>query len=210
MPPKNENERLVASSFVFVDTLIILVCFIGAHRVYLGNFDFTPERLLILIFTISSSYLIMLGIGLYTPDRGLTQNREVRRLFWAWTAVVLSVGLFAFATRIAPSVSRFWVGSSALLTLGGIVMFRLSLRLFLRNVRKKGLNIQSIAMVGINQQSLHMARHLAESPWNGLAVTAMFYIDEIDSDQRMHATGSGVHTIQPLNELRLYLSLIHI
>lgn len=203
MQPK--NERLVASSFVLVDTLIILISFIGVHKAYFGNFAFTPERLLILIFTISASYLVMVGTGLYVPDRGFTQNREIRRLLWAWTAVVLSVGLFAFATRIVNGVPRLWVGPSALLTLTGMVTFRLSLRMFLRYARKKGLNIQSIALVGINERSLNMARHLAESPWKGLAVTAMFYVDQVDADQRAHATASGVQTIQPLDELGSYV-----
>jgi len=203
MPPK--NERLVASSFVFVDTLIILICFAGVHKAYFGNFSFTPERLLILLFTITASYLTMVCIGLYQPDRGLAQNREIRRLLWAWTVVVLSVGLFAFVARIVNGVPRLWVGPSAVLVLSGMMVFRLSLRMFLRNARKKGLNIQSIVVVGCDDRSLHLARHLAESPWKGLAVTAMFYVDQISPDQRAHATDSGVRTIHPYSELDAYV-----
>jgi len=203
MLPK--NERLVASSFVFADTLIILISFAGVHRVYFGNFSLTPERLLILLFTISASYLIMVSIGLYRPDRGLAQNREIQRLLWAWTVVVLSVGLFAFVARIVNGVPRLWIGPSAVLALAGMMVFRLSLRVFLRNVRKKGLNIQSIAVVGLNERSLHLARHLAESPWKGLAVTAMFYVDQISPEQRANAMGSGVRTIHPYSELDTYI-----
>jgi len=203
MLPK--NERLVASSFVFIDTLIILVSYIGVHRAYFGNFNFTPERLLILIFTIAASYFAMVSIGLYRPDRGFAQNREIQRVLWAWTVVVLSVGLFAFAVRISNGVPRIWVGSSALLAFSGMAVFRLSLRMFLRHARKKGLNIQSIAVVGIDVRSLHMARHLAAAPWKGLAVKAMFYVDQIDIDQRTHATSSGVRTIKPLDELGSYI-----
>ncbi len=203
MPPK--NERSVASSFVLVDTLIILVSFMGTHKVYFGNLEFVPERLLILLVAISVSYLVMAGSGLYSLDRGLVQNREIRRILWAWTAVVLSIGLFAFATRIVNGVPRLWIGPSALLTVAGLVTFRLSLRMFLRSTRKKGLNVQSIALVGINEQSLGMVHHLAKNPWKGLSVKAMFYAEEVTAEQRAIAEQSGVSMILPLEEIPSYI-----
>lgn len=201
----SSSERAAASSFVFVDTLIILCCFIGAHRVYLGDFDFSPERLLVLVYTVAASCLILIGAGVYSPDRELVQNKEVRRLIFAWIAVVLSLGLFAFALRIASDVSRFWVASSAVLTLTGLVTFRLTLRMLLRWSRKRGMNIRHVAVVGIHDKSLQMARYLARSPWRGLAVSAMFHVGDINEQQQAAASSAGVSTVKPVDELISYV-----
>lgn len=201
----SSRDRSVASSFVFIDTLIILCCFIGAHRIYLGDFDFSPERLLVLVYTVAASCLILIGAGVYSPDRELVQTKEVRRLIFAWIAVVLSVGLFAFALRIASDVSRFWVASSAVLTLTGLVTFRLTLRVILRWSRKRGLNIRNIAVVGIHDKSLHLASYLYQAPWRGLAVTVMFHVSEPSKQQQATAISAGVTTIQPVAYLIDYV-----
>ena len=154
-----------------------------AHRFYLGEW-LPPERYLLFIgggaLTISALFPMF---SLYDPQRGISLAEELRRLVLAWAIVAAVAGGTIFATKMGDAFSRVWVG----LWLGGglvaTAVTRVSVRLALRSLRRRGHNLRHIAIVGAGMLGQTIAERLKVAPWTGFNVVAFY-----DDDPATHGT----------------------
>lgn len=174
-----------------LDILIVLASFLLCHWIYLDDLSLTPERLLLLTFTLATT-LVYFHVGsLYRSRRGMRIHVEITRLVALWGLVVLTVGLFAFLSKIAFSVSRMWFGLSIVTSLLMLIGFRVSIRASLRWLRANGYNSRSIVVVGEGELAELTLRNIRGDRGAGLRLAGFFGTLNPQAAQRLLA---GVHT----------------
>lgn len=119
----NKNS-LVVRSFSGLDLLIVLMCFVVCHYIYLDDLNFTSRRLAIVIVTLATCYIVLSMVGMYRQGRALSFPVMANRLVIGWGGVVLLVSMFAFLSKIAVDISRVWFGFSMIAAFAGLFVVR--------------------------------------------------------------------------------------
>jgi putative colanic acid biosynthesis UDP-glucose lipid carrier transferase len=168
---------------LFLDVLrladpgLTVVVGVIAHRYYLDDW-LPPERYLLFMFAGAVTVAALFPMfSLYDPQRGISMTEELRRLVLAWGTTAALTGGTIFATKMGDAFSRVWV---SLWLGGGLVAtatMRVSVRLALRSLRRRGHNLRHIAIVGAGKLGQTIAERLRSSPWAGFNVVA-FYDDD--------------------------------
>lgn len=91
--------------------------------------------------------LLFAGFGVYEPWRGEALAPVLARIAAASMVVVASGLVLAFALRRMDAVSRLWFGYSTLTSGALIIASRCALRVVLRTVRSRGMNMRTVAIV---------------------------------------------------------------
>jgi len=130
--------------------------------------------------------VIFPSFRLYDTYRGEALANELRDLFFAWTLIAAITVTMLFVTKTGETFSRGWV--ALWLALGFLLaaVLRISVRLFLRRLRRKGRNLRYVAIVGAGALGELVARELAAASWTGLSVVG-FYDDDVSMHGKLVA-----------------------
>ncbi len=153
--------------------LVGVIC----YSVYLRDFPLPEHYVLFLVAGALVVAFLFPMFRLYEPQRGVSIIEEVRSLVLAWLLVTGLIGGAIFATKSGDSFSRVWV---TLWLAGGFattVVLRLSVRLILRILRRRGFNLRHIAIVGAGNLGATIADRLQRASWAGYNVVG-FYDDD--------------------------------
>lgn len=129
------------------------------------------------------------GVGLYRGWRGVTLHREIAlaQLTWLYSlAILLGVG---FLTRYTDLVPRGGLVTVAITVAFLLAASRAVVRCLLRTLRRRGYNTRKIAVVGVNELGIRLARYAEELPELGMQL-AGFYDDR--AAKRTGALPEGV------------------
>ncbi|MEE9321745.1 MAG: undecaprenyl-phosphate glucose phosphotransferase [Granulosicoccus sp.] len=184
---QSEGRDRVSSA---LDLLIILLCFVTTHRVYLGDLDFSSERLAVMLVTIASSFLVLAIGGVYRESRSQYLHEEIGRLFICWMVIIFSVSLFAFLSKVAVEVSRLWFGISIGTAFLLSAALRIVVSLMLAAAHKQGLKTSSIVVIGGGHEAQMVLTRLEANPAVGVRVAAIF-----DSKGVGHSVPESGHSI---------------
>jgi putative colanic acid biosysnthesis UDP-glucose lipid carrier transferase len=160
------------------DPAMTLAIGLVAFRLYLGE-AWPPEQYLLFLGAAVVTILALFPlVGLYEPQRGVSLTEELRRLVLAWVILAALAGGAIFATKMGDAFSRIWV--SAWLGGGflGTAALRVSVRIVLRSLRRRGRNLRHIVIVGAGTLGQDIAKRLRETPSTGFNVVA-FYDDDV-------------------------------
>ncbi|MCF7970196.1 MAG: undecaprenyl-phosphate glucose phosphotransferase [Methylococcaceae bacterium] len=147
-----------------------------------------------------SSYLNALGIAfllsawwfpafnVYKSWRGESLFDEVRTLLLSWGVSMVALLVFMVFTKTTTEFSRHWLGLWFGLVFAGLVLSRITLRLVLRYLRKKGLNQRHIVLVGSSDLTAQVAKRVQASDWMGLEITG-FFSDENNTIDALNPLG---------------------
>jgi len=166
------HRSLVDVAYRLLDAAAILATALFATR-YTDNEHL--ENLAVVGATTLMVHLIAIEVsGLYRSWRGSRLSLELWcvLLNWIYTApAVLGIGLltqfnseFSYKTKIA------WLIVTPLVMGSG----RIVLRLFLKNIRRRGFNTRRFAICGVNQLGLQLAQNIKSSPELGLELAGFF------------------------------------
>jgi putative colanic acid biosysnthesis UDP-glucose lipid carrier transferase len=112
----------------------------------------------------------------YHSWRGLSVQREFGRLFLTWGVVILGLLLLAYSSKTSEQFSRraflTWFAITPLV----LVVWRGWFQLILGNLRQRGINPRSVAIVGARELGAYLARTVLDAPWLGLRPVG-FYDD---------------------------------
>ena len=133
-------------------------------------------------FGVAAFFLAGEATGLYGQWRGAPVKREVLRVWWTWGLVVPLLLLLAFATKSSTAFSRLVVTGWFVLTPVLLTAWRGLARLGLQEIRRRGRNTRSVAVVGATRMGEDLARLIIESPWLGLHVGGFY--DDRQQDRR--------------------------
>jgi putative colanic acid biosynthesis UDP-glucose lipid carrier transferase len=123
----------------------------------------------VLLWTIGLFLLIVHFSEIYRSWRGsLLRGREVIRLLGAWLTVVLALLILAYSTKTTGDYSRRLFLTWFVITPLVLVVWRGWLQIFLGEMRKRGWNVRTVAIVGASELGAHLANTILESPWMGL------------------------------------------
>lgn len=144
--------------------------------------------------TIAAVLFLVIGqsLNVYQSARGARLRAQVMRIWGGWMAGVVPTLLFLiFALKVSEAYSRVIVLSWFVLAPFLVSMWRTAATLFLRELRSRGYNTRSAAIVGMTELGEQLAAQMHAIPSLGLRVYG-FYDDR--DEERCHPIGPELGT----------------
>ena len=141
--------------------------------------------------------LIAQSLQLYESSRAVPLKRVVMRAWTAWFGVVPILLFVAFISKTSEEYSRIIVISWFVLAPFLITTWRIGITLFLRELRSRGYNTRSAAIIGITPLGEQLAQRMHDVPSFGLQVYGFF---DDRTEERCHpipnSLGRRIGTLQ--------------
>ena len=151
--------------------------------VQLANHSWNQQHTVAILWTIGLFLIASHFLGAHHSWRGSSPRREFIRLLWAWFIVTLALLFLAFSTNTTTEYSRRVFLSWFLLAPLFLVVWRGWLQIILGSLRKRGLYLNNVAIVGARELGTLLARTILDEPWMGLNPIG-FYDDRKPSGER--------------------------
>ena len=180
-----------------VDPLVTVFAGVIAHRIYLEGWEL-PDRYVFAVAGMGALTVILFPIlGLYGSRRGVTAFEEVRQIVRAVVLLALAWAAFAFFSKTGADFSRVWSVYWFALVLAGHLLLRGGLRLFLRQLRRRGYNLRHVVIVGAGRLGTTVAERLRAAPWAGFSIRGFY-----DDDVTLHGKAIvGVPVLGPVDQM---------
>ena len=171
------HATLLVGLLRLCDPALTVLVGVIAYRLYLGEW-LPPERYLLFLAVGALAVAMVFPLfGLYEPQRGMSFAGELQRLVPAWLLLAAFAGVAIFATKMGDAFSRVWVMMWVVAGLAATGAARISIRVVLRALRRRGLNLRHVAIVGAGYLGRTVADTLQSSAWAGYSVVG-FYDDD--------------------------------
>jgi putative colanic acid biosysnthesis UDP-glucose lipid carrier transferase len=128
-------------------------------------------------------FIIAQFLDIYRTRRGSSIVYEFMQLCTAWFVVVFLVLLAGFATKISDDFSRLTILTWVLLTPGILASWRAMINYMLGVLRKNGINVQRVAIVGARDLGAEFAQTLLDSRWMGLNPVGFYDDRKLDGER---------------------------
>jgi putative colanic acid biosynthesis UDP-glucose lipid carrier transferase len=179
------------------DPLVLVAVGVIVYRLYLGTWNL-PERYVLALIGLGLLCATLFPfLGLYAPQRGITLFEEIRRLVNGWLLLAATWFAFLFLSKSGDEFSRVWSTVWIVVGFSSHLALRLSIRMMLRALRRRGYNLRHIVIVGAGKLGQDIAERLGQTPWSGLVVRG-FYDDNPDLRGR---TVTGLPVLGPLDQV---------
>ena len=188
--------------FSILDLFVILVSFLVVHRLYLDDLDVAPQRMVVLLVLLLVTYTTFVIFGVHRSQRYTPFSTEVVRITLCFSFAVLVAGLFAFLSKLAGDVSRFWFGSSALVSLLALVGLRIVVRFLLAALRKQGYNFRRIVIAGTKPSIKQIIEKIRSENQLGIKLTGVFCDDYRNGDSEIEYSGRLSETARFVEKMR--------
>ncbi|MBW0447384.1 undecaprenyl-phosphate glucose phosphotransferase [bacterium M00.F.Ca.ET.228.01.1.1] len=151
-----------------LDALFVIAGGLLAHWMRFSTLAALPdtERLLI-AFNCVLVLLLFPAFGVYETWRGKALGTMLARVAAAWLAVAAAALLLAFTLHRMDAVSRLWFAYSTLISGILIVATKCAVHGALRSMRRRGLNLRTVAIVGAPGFARTLLAHLEHAPHAG-------------------------------------------
>lgn len=160
-----------------------------------------PEHYLITLLLGALLTLVMFSAcGVYESWRGQRLREQIRPMALAWVIVAALLITLATFTKTGALFSRQWMLMWFSLGAAALAAFRAGLLVVLRQLHRIGWNRRYVVIVGDGELARQTAQRLADAPWTGLEVAALFS----DRDGTAQDTGGAV-PILPLSQLATHV-----
>jgi putative colanic acid biosysnthesis UDP-glucose lipid carrier transferase len=165
------------------DPAMFLVMGVLAYRLHLGDFA-VPEHYVLAISGMAFLAVLLFPVaGLYASQRGVTLFEELRRVANVSLVIGAAWAGYLFLSKSGIYFSRVWSIYWLLLTAVSQLALRMSIRLLLRGLRRRGFNLRHVVIVGAGMLGRNIATRLNASPWAGFSIHGFY-----DDDAAKHGT----------------------
>lgn len=172
------NINQFAVVYRFVDFLIIQLTLLGSCNIYDVNVD-VHYHLLGLIG--STSYLLSAELfWIYRSWRAGTSKELLFYTIVSWLVSSVVILVYLFVTKTSEDYSRIVVGSWLFFAPLLLCAWRMIMRAFLFQVRMKGYNSRSVAIIGMNENAVALTNELERNPQTGYKLRGLYDDREID------------------------------
>lgn len=215
MPKKSSHFEFADNGFAFIHRLLDISIFIGVLLLIcqLHGVSFNKNYLILLLAHIAGTSYIAEALQLYRPWR----VNQFRQMMWlvGLLLVICFAGLISalFVFKISDAFSRVvvlaWYFGSALLMLSWRLIFRMIRKIQVAH----GVNLQRMAIVGLNPRGIQLYNEIKAHPELGFECIGFFDDREVDRfppEYRALLLGTvkeSVMTAQSGVISRLYISL---
>lgn len=118
-----------------------------------------------LIFPLLSVYVSWRARGILAP---------AARVLLAWTLVCVLGLVLLFISHKTELYSRFWLGYWALFSAILLVGLRFAVYFYLQAIRRRGYNMRSVAIIGLNRHARTLSEQVQSADWSGLNIVGLF------------------------------------
>ena len=156
-------------SFLFqrlIDASLICVVLWAAHRLY--GVDINDHNVVSAILAVVCFYFFAEVKGLYASWRMGGIVVEITDLVIAWGMVVMVLVMIAFMSKTSADFSRLVVMTWFVVSPFALVMARVFVRVFRREIHRAGKHSRTLAIVGANVQGVRLIEKSRDAPWMGM------------------------------------------
>lgn len=182
-------------ALAFIAGWIVYVLYLGDSHSWtpLYSYAFIIVGLLVV--------LIFSYFSLYQVWRGISFIDEMRKMITAWSLVFVVFALFTFVSKTGPGYSRVWLGLWFFTGLVMLLAFRGALRLALKALRQRGINLRHIVIAGGDELGQQVANRLIDASWSGFRVAGFF----CDKPKHTSLTTQTIPYLGKLEDLAHYV-----
>jgi len=127
-----------------------------------------------------------------------------------WLAVVGFILLWLFVIKVSYEFSRIWFFLWVALALSFLCLVRVVAYLILRTLRKHGLNLRHMALVGSGPAAMHLKKQLQVSGWSGYSIALeLGSIDDTSLRNLEHVEVNEVWLALPLADEENIKKVLH-
>lgn len=205
-----QYSQLVISLMVAADAVAVAAAWVLSYWL---RFHFLPAAkgvpelselyLPILPLVVAGHLIVFYRLRLYRPRRDDRPLRELRDIVKALFVAVVVVVLIDYAMPQSNKISRQFIATYALVGTTLFAIFRLSVRLLLRAVRRRGWNRRYAAIVGTGRTAQRLALAIQRNTWTGIEVA--YFLDDLPAGASA-ARVRGIAVVGPLSDARRILT----
>lgn len=177
-----DNPKYRSMSFRYYEPLLVMLmrvldAFLGSALFYLVAFyhhmmpPYVKEVEFVLFFLI---LIVMHHIGIYRSWRFSSTRNELSKITLGCVAVyfflIFILYFFSISQWFTRTVLLNWMISWPIL----LTFERIAIRLILRKLRQKGLNIKTAVIIGVNDIGDSLAKLIRANPWSGTQLLGFF------------------------------------
>jgi putative colanic acid biosynthesis UDP-glucose lipid carrier transferase len=196
-PFVSESKLRIALLHRLTDVAIIPFSAYVANVAVHGNVGMSNYLGLTMAISVIIALWLYPALGLYRAWRGEWLGKELLNASQAWTFNFLTLAFVLYITGNANPDSVVYFSAWYLLGLLGVLLTRVSVRLFLNNLREHGRNKTHVIVVGDNGLATSTIKTLKKSDWAGFNVVGYFGQSEI----------VGEKLLGSYNEINSYLDV---
>jgi putative colanic acid biosynthesis UDP-glucose lipid carrier transferase len=180
-----------AALYRLVDIALIQVCLYLSVMFYTQNYN-EHHFTLSLIGSVGFA-LVAESFSLYRSWRAGFFKQVVFYTLVSTLGAFMLVFAYLFFTKTASDFSRVALGLWMCSSLIGMIAWRFCFQYFLSNMRRKGFNTRNIAILGMSDKGIRLAKEVMENPETGYRMAA-FYDDReksrLDEDYHYYLRGN--------------------
>jgi len=183
----------------FTDALCIAATLALASQQPQARWTATEHYVLAGLSAIILYFLIAELSGMYRSWRGVSTQREMLSMLFAWSITLFLLLGLGFVTKHTQEFSRLalftWFVASPVLMVG----CRMGIRLLQRTLRTLGYNSRKFAIVGVTELGFQLARNIEKLPEMGLKLVGFY--DDRDDERTPDVPADVGHRIGNLDDL---------
>jgi len=202
-----EHHQTMLLLLVIADAIAVALAWLGSYFI---RFNFLPvdpakgvpaltDRYLPMLPLVVVAHLVVFArVRLYRPRRHERPWSETRDIVKAFFVAVVIVIVVDYLSPPSYKISRGFVATYAVVGTVCFALFRAAVRAALQELRRKGYNRRTAAIIGSGRSAQQLLLALRRHPWTGLDVE--YFVDERPADQpgQIH----GVPVFGPLSDLK--------
>ncbi|MFZ2541937.1 MAG: undecaprenyl-phosphate glucose phosphotransferase [Gallionella sp.] len=172
-----------------------------SHRLYLG--ESVKYNVVLAFLSVACFYFFATSRGLYASWRVGGLVDEITDLLIAWGEVIVVLVMLAFISKTTANLSRIALMAWFILTPFGLIMVRMFVRMFLREIRRAGKNTRTLAIIGANTQGLSLIEKSLSVPWMGMKPLGIYddgVIEPVSEVIRSYLKGGVADLIKKARE----------
>jgi putative colanic acid biosynthesis UDP-glucose lipid carrier transferase len=180
------HASLMETLVRLADPLLVVTSGAAAYRIYFDTWQLPESYWLVLLGVALLCTALFPLFRLYAPQRGVTFFVELRQLAYAWALLGACIAAMFFATKSGAEFSRAWIGLWLSTGLMAHLAARVAMRMLLRWLRRRGMNLRHVAVVGAGPLGQDIVRRLQGAPWSGFAVRGYYDDDRTLTGLKFH------------------------
>ena len=173
--------RSHTSKIAVLQRLIDALLIVASFHILAWFYEVPLEKFQLGFAIVSALYFYVVGQarGIYNSWRINTIKSEIVEIILVWMVAFALVLVMAYVTKTSATFSRRVVLTWLVLSPSLLIAARLSVRMLLHALRRRGKNTRSVAIVGTSRVARQMVEKIKAMPWAGLVFKG--YYDDLSS-----------------------------
>ncbi|MFH1746674.1 MAG: undecaprenyl-phosphate glucose phosphotransferase [Planctomycetota bacterium] len=202
-----QHSQLMLILMMAADATAVAVAWLGSYWIRFRFLPVDPSKgipelsdkyLPMLPLVVVAHLIVFYRIRLYRPRRSDRPFRETRDIIKAFLVAVVTVIVIDYVMPQTYKISRQFVATYAICGTLCFAFFRVSVRMTLHALRKRGWNQRRAIIIGSGRNAQRLFHALQRNRWTGYQVA--YFVDDPDAERP--AALHGVPVREPLSDLQ--------